>query len=78
MPSSGAALLVCNPVGFIGALLLVSASPRPVCFWVEPHISGMPLPGWLPRLVQAIAVAPREQDAAAHQAAFERAAGAAH
>ena len=74
LPASGAALLVCNRVGFVGALLLMSASPRPICFLMDQRIFGMPLLGWLLRLAQAIAVAPREENAAAHEAAFGRAA----
>ena len=74
IPADGAAVLVCNHVSFIDAVLLMAASPRPLCFMMDHRIFGMPLLGTLFRLARAIPVAPRAEDPLAYEAAFARAA----
>jgi 1-acyl-sn-glycerol-3-phosphate acyltransferase len=74
IPVKGAAILVCNHVSFIDALLLMAASPRPVYFVMDQQIFNVPVLGWLFRLAKAIPIAPRAQDAAAYEAAFDKAA----
>ena len=74
IPAEGAAILVCNHVSFIDAVLLMAASPRPLHFMMEHRIFRMPLLGLLFRLARAIPVAPRAEDPVAYETAFARAA----
>ena len=74
IPTHGAAVLACNHVSFIDPVLLMAASPRPIYFLMDYRISKMPVLGWLFRLAKAIPVAPRAEDPAACDAAFEAAA----
>ena len=74
IPSTGPAIMVSNHVSFIDAVLLMAASPRPVCFMMDHRIFKTPVLGVLFRLVKAIPVAPRDEDPDAYNAAFERAA----
>jgi 1-acyl-sn-glycerol-3-phosphate acyltransferase len=74
IPVQGAAVLACNHVSFIDAVLLMAASPRPIRFLMDHRIFQVPVLGWLFRLAKAIPVAPRSEDPAAYEAAFEAAA----
>ncbi|MBS0444854.1 MAG: MFS transporter [Proteobacteria bacterium] len=73
LPTSGAAILVCNHVSFVDAVLLMSASPRPIRFIMDHRIFKVPLLGWLFRLAKAIPIAPQREDPALYAQAFERA-----
>jgi len=74
IPSTGAAILACNHVSFVDAVLLMAASPRPIYFLMDHRIFRVPVLGWLFRLAKAIPVAPQKEDPATYEAAFERAA----
>jgi 1-acyl-sn-glycerol-3-phosphate acyltransferase len=74
IPTQGAAVLTCNHVSFIDPVLLMAASPRPMYFLMDPRRFNMPVLGGLLRLAKAIPVAPRAEDPAAYEAAFEAAA----
>ena len=74
IPAQGAAVLTCNHVSFIDPVLLMAASSRPIYFLMDHRIFKMPVLGWLFRLAKAIPVAPRAEDPAAYEAAFEAAA----
>jgi len=74
IPSQGAAVLVCNHVSFVDAVLLMAASPRPIYFLMDHKIFQVPVLGWLFRLAKAIPIAPRTQDAQTYEAAFDAAA----
>jgi hypothetical protein len=50
IPTAGAALLVCNHVSFVDAMLLMAASPRPIRFIMDHRIFAMPVLGALFRL----------------------------
>jgi len=73
IPSKGAALLVCNHVSFIDAVLLMAASPRPIRFLMDHRIFQMPVLGRLFRLGKAIPIAPQKEDPATYEAAFAQA-----
>jgi len=75
IPTQGAAVLVCNHVSFVDAVLLMAASPRPIRFLMDHRIFKVPLLGWLFQLAKAIPVAPQKEDAQAYDAAFEAAVG---
>ena len=73
LPAQGAAILVCNHVSFVDAVLLMAASPRPIRFLMDHRIFQVPVLGWLFRLGKAIPIAPRAENPAAYDAAFEAA-----
>lgn len=73
IPTEGAAILVCNHVSFVDAILLMAASPRPVVFIMDHRIFAFPVLGWLFRLAKAIPIAPQKEDPQAYAAAFARA-----
>jgi 1-acyl-sn-glycerol-3-phosphate acyltransferase len=74
IPTEGAAVLVCNHVSFVDAILLMAASPRPIRFLMDHRIFQVPVLGWLFKLAKAIPIAPRAEDPAAYEAAFDAAA----
>ncbi|VWX60160.1 1-acyl-sn-glycerol-3-phosphate acyltransferases [Burkholderiales bacterium 8X] len=73
IPDAGPAVLVCNHVSFIDAVLLMAASPRPIRFLMDHRIFRVPVLGWLFKLAKAIPIAPQKEDPAAYEAAFARA-----
>ena len=75
IPTQGAAILVCNHVSFVDAVLLMAASPRPIRFVMDHRIFKVPVLGALFRLAKAIPIAPRAEDPVAYEAAFAAAAG---
>jgi 1-acyl-sn-glycerol-3-phosphate acyltransferase len=74
LPVQGAAILACNHVSFVDAVLLMAASPRPIYFVMDHRIFRVPVLGALFRLAKAIPIAPYKEDPATYEAAFERAA----
>jgi 1-acyl-sn-glycerol-3-phosphate acyltransferase len=74
IPLAGPAILVCNHVSFVDAVLLMAASPRPIRFVMDHRVFKVPLLGWLFRLAKAIPIAPRAEDPVAYDAAFDAAA----
>lgn len=70
IPSTGAAVLVCNHVSFVDAVVIMAESPRPVRFVMDHRIFRSPLAGWLFRQVKAIPVAPAHEDAALLERAY--------
>ena len=73
IPVQGAAILVCNHVSYVDAVLLMAASPRPIRFIMDSRIFEMPVLGALFRLAKAIPIAPQRDDAVVYQAAFAQA-----
>ncbi len=74
IPTVGPAILACNHVSFVDAVLLQAASPRPIRFLMDHRIFKVPVLGWLFKLAKAIPIAPRNEDPAAYEAAFKAAA----
>jgi len=73
LPTDGAAILVCNHVSFVDAIILGVCSPRPMIFIMDHRIFKMPGMGWFFKAVKAIPIAPQKEDPAAYERAFERA-----
>ena len=73
IPTEGPAVLVCNHVSFIDAVLLMAASPRPIRFIMDHRIFRVPVLGWLFRLAKAIPIASQNDDPAAYERAFAQA-----
>lgn len=76
IPIEGAAVIVCNHVSFVDAVLLMAASPRPIRFLMDHRIFKVPVLGGLFRLAKAIPIAPQKDDPVAYDAAFEAATAA--
>jgi 1-acyl-sn-glycerol-3-phosphate acyltransferase len=64
IPTEGAAVLVCNHVSFVDAIIVMAESPRPIRFVMDFRIFRTPLVGWLFRHAKAIPIAPAHEDAA--------------
>ncbi|HMY98650.1 MAG TPA: MFS transporter [Burkholderiaceae bacterium] len=73
IPTEGAAIVACNHVSFVDAIVLMAVSPRPIRFLMDHRIFRVPVLGWLFRLAKAIPIAPQKEDPAAYAAAFEAA-----
>lgn len=73
IPVEGPAILVCNHVSFVDAVLLMAASPRPIAFIMDHRIFQIPVLGFLFKLAKAIPIAPQKEDAATYEQAFVRA-----
>jgi 1-acyl-sn-glycerol-3-phosphate acyltransferase len=73
IPAEGAALLVCNHVSFVDAVLMMAASPRPIRFVMDHRIFATPVLGTLFRLGKAIPIAPQRVDPEAYERAFAEA-----
>ncbi|MBU1442222.1 MAG: MFS transporter [Gammaproteobacteria bacterium] len=74
IPAEGPAVLVCNHVSFIDAVLMMAASPRPIRFVMDHRIFRVPVLGRLFRLAKAIPIAPQKEDPIVYAKAFEQAA----
>lgn len=70
IPTTGPAVLVCNHVSFVDAVLLMAASPRPIRFLMDHQIFNTPVLGWMFKLAKAIPIAPQKTDPATYEAAF--------
>lgn len=73
IPVDGPAILVCNHVSFVDAVLLMAASPRPIAFIMDHRIFQIPVLGFLFKLAKAIPIASQKEDPATYEQAFERA-----
>jgi len=73
IPLQGAAVLACNHVSYVDAVLLMAASPRPIRFLMDHRIFATPVLGPLFRLAKAIPIAPQREDPAAYERAFDEA-----
>ena len=73
IPTEGAAILVCNHVSFVDAVLLMAASPRPIRFIMDHQIFRIPVLGAMFKLAKAIPIAPQKVDPATYDNAFAEA-----
>ncbi|MDM5181187.1 MFS transporter [Massilia sp. DJPM01] len=62
IPEDGPAVLVCNHVSYVDAIVIGAASPRPIRFVMDHKIFKMPFMGWLFRTARAIPIAPAKED----------------
>ena len=70
VPDEGPALIVCNHVSYMDALIVGGAVPRPVRFVMYHRIFDVPVLNWVFRTARAIPIAPEREDAALMQRAF--------
>ncbi|MGN0863302.1 MAG: MFS transporter [Stenotrophomonas koreensis] len=71
VPDEGAAVLVCNHVSYMDALILAAVIPRPVRFVMYYKIFNIPFMRWIFRTARAIPIASPKEDAALMQRAFD-------
>jgi 1-acyl-sn-glycerol-3-phosphate acyltransferase len=62
IPDEGAAVLVCNHVSYVDAIVIMAESPRPIRFVMDHRIFRTPFAGWLFRHAKAIPIAPAHED----------------
>jgi 1-acyl-sn-glycerol-3-phosphate acyltransferase len=70
IPEEGPAVLVCNHVSYVDAIVIGAASPRPIRFVMDHRIFKMPLLGWIFRTAKAIPIAPAKEDPFLMERAF--------
>ncbi len=71
IPEKGAAVLVCNHVSFVDALVIMAGSPRPARFVMDHHIFKVPVMSFIFRTVKAIPIAPARENEALLNAAYD-------
>ena len=71
VPDEGAALLVCNHVSYMDALILSACIPRPARFVMYYRIFNIPVMRWIFRTAKAIPIASPKEDAELMQRAFD-------
>ncbi|MEN5059341.1 MFS transporter [Luteimonas sp. TWI1416] len=71
IPADGPALIVCNHVSYMDALILSAAIPRPVRFVMDHRIFAIPGLRWIFRHAKAIPIAGAKDDPALMQRAFD-------
>jgi 1-acyl-sn-glycerol-3-phosphate acyltransferase len=62
IPDEGPAVLVCNHVSYVDAIVIGAASPRPIRFVMDHRIFKTPFLGWIFRTAKAIPIAPAKED----------------
>jgi 1-acyl-sn-glycerol-3-phosphate acyltransferase len=70
LPEEGPALVVCNHVSFVDALIIAAACRRPVRFVMDHRIFKLPVISFVFRTGKAIPIAPAKEDAAMMERAF--------
>jgi hypothetical protein len=76
IPEEGAAVIVCNHVSFVDALVIAAACPRPIRFVMDHRIFRLPVLSFVFRTGRAIPIAPAKEDAAMMERAFDEVAQA--
>lgn len=71
VPERGAAVLVCNHVSYVDALLILGVLRRPVRFVMIKRIYDMPLLNFIFRSVNAVPITARKDDPEIYRQAFE-------
>ena len=72
IPEEGAALLVCNHVSFVDALLIAGSVRRPIRFVMYYKIFNLPVLNFIFRTAGAIPIAGRNEDLQTYDQAFKR------
>ncbi len=62
IPEQGAAVLVCNHVSYVDAIVIMAASPRPIRFVMDHRIFKIPMMSWIFKTAKAIPIAPAKED----------------
>ena len=78
IPKEGAAVLVCNHVSYVDAIVIMAASPRPIRFVMDHRIFKFPVMSWIFRTAKAIPIASAKENAAMMDKAYDDIAQALH
>lgn len=62
IPEEGAAVLVCNHVSYMDAIVIMAYSPRPIRFVMDHNIFKIPFLSWVFRTAKAIPIAPAKEN----------------
>lgn len=76
IPEQGAALIACNHVSFVDALVLAAASPRPIRFIMDHRIFKIPVLNFVFREGRAIPIASAKEDPQMLERAYDEVAKA--
>lgn len=76
IPAEGAAVLVCNHVSFVDALIISAACPRPIRFIMDHRIFKTPILRFIFRDSRAIPIAPAKEDPHTLERAYDEIAAA--
>lgn len=76
IPEEGPAVVVCNHVSFVDALVILAASPRPIRFVMDHRIFAIPVLSFVFRTAKAIPIAPAKEDPALLERAYDEVAAA--
>jgi 1-acyl-sn-glycerol-3-phosphate acyltransferase len=71
VPDEGPALIVCNHISYMDALILAATIPRPVRFVMYYRIFNIPVMRWIFRTAKAIPIAGAREDPELMQRAFD-------
>ena len=71
VPNRGGALLICNHVSFVDAVIIAATVHRPIRFVMDWRIYHTPLLHWLFRLVRVIPIAPAKVDEQVLEQAYD-------
>lgn len=72
IPDEGAALVVCNHVSFVDALLLAGACRRPIRFVMDESIFKNPVLGWFFKTAKAIPICAKAKNEQTFENAFKQ------
>jgi 1-acyl-sn-glycerol-3-phosphate acyltransferase len=75
IPDEGAAIVVCNHVSFVDALVISAACRRPIRWVMDHRIFRVPVLSFFFRTARAIPIAPAKEDPVLLEQAYERIAG---
>jgi 1-acyl-sn-glycerol-3-phosphate acyltransferase len=76
IPEEGPAVIVCNHVSFVDALVIAAACPRPIRFVMDHQIFRIPVLNFVFREGRAIPIAPAKEDPALLDKAYDEVAQA--
>jgi len=76
IPDEGAAVLVCNHVSYVDAIVIMAVSPRPIRFVMDHRIFKIPVLAWLFKTAKAIPIAPAKENPELMERAFAQIAAA--
>jgi 1-acyl-sn-glycerol-3-phosphate acyltransferase len=71
IPDDGPAVIICNHVSFVDALIIAAACRRPIRFVMDHRIFRIPVLNFIFRTSRCIPIAPAKEDAAMLDAAYE-------
>lgn len=71
IPKEGAAVLVCNHVSYVDAIVVMAASPRPIRFVMDHRIFKFPILSWIFRTARAIPIASAKEDPMMMEKAYD-------